>query len=223
MRIVIAEDNDSLASALARALRQEGHAADRFRDGIDADEYLAGTGADLAILDINLPRLDGLEILRNMRQRGQTAPVLILTARSEGFDRVRGLDAGADDYLVKPFLMDELLARIRALARRRGRLVPPVERAGAIEYDCGMQTLRLAGTLVELSPRERALFVLLFEQSGTVVSKARINADLYGHGADVEESAVELAVSRLRRKLGEAVTIRTIRGLGYLLDIGTDA
>lgn len=218
MRIVIAEDNTGLASALVRAFRQEGHAAEWFADGVEADEHLAGAGADLAILDINLPRLDGIEILRRMRRRGQTAPVLILTARSEGLDRVAGLDAGADDYVVKPFLMDELMARVRALARRRTQRPRQVERIGGIEYDRGAQRLRTDGAPVELSPRERALFELLLDESGHVVSKTRIATDLYGHGAGVEENAVELAVSRLRRKLGTGATIRTIRGLGYMLD-----
>lgn len=221
MRIVIAEDNESLVSALVRACTQEGHALETFRDGVDADEHLAGAGADLAILDINLPRLNGLDILRNLRRRRQTMPVLILTARDAALDRVAGLDAGADDYVIKPFVMDELLARVRALARRRERIVPSIERVGRIEYDRGAKSVRVGDDVVELSPRERALFDLLFEQAGQVVPKARIVADLYGHGTEVERNAVEIAVSRLRRKLGDAVTIRTVRGLGYLLDPDT--
>lgn len=222
MRIVVAEDNESLASAISRALGYEGHSVELFHDGIDADEHLAGTGADLSILDINLPRLDGLTVLGNIRRRNQTMPVLILTARSGGTDRVAGLDAGADDYLVKPFLMEELLARIRALARRRRQFSPVIERVGVVEYNRGTRIVRIAGTAIDLPPRERALFDLLFDQIGVVVSKSSIAASLYGHGADVDPNAVELAISRLRRRLGDAAPIRTVRGLGYLLDPGTD-
>lgn len=218
MRIVVAEDNRGLADAVARVLRRAGHAVEELYDGLEADEHLAGSGGDLLILDMNLPRLPGLDILRALRRRGDTMPVLILTARGEGADRVAGLDAGADDYMVKPFLMEELLARVRALGRRRTQIAPAIERVGAVEYDRGSRMLRVAGARVDLSPRERALFDLLFDHAGQVVTKARICDTLYGQGAEVETNAAELAVSRLRRKLGASAPIRTIRGLGYLLE-----
>jgi two-component system OmpR family response regulator len=221
MRIVIAEDNESLSDAITRVLRQAGYAVEPLFDGIEANEHLAGADADLVILDMALPRLQGLEILRELRNRGQSVPVLILTARGSVADRVAGLDAGADDYMIKPFPMDELLARVRALSRRRARIMPIVERMGRLELDRGTGTLSVEGRPIVLAPRERALFELLFERAGTVVAKAHITDSLYGMGAEVEANAVELAVSRLRRKLGKAASIRTIRGLGYLLE--TDA
>ena len=167
---------------------------------------------------MNLPRLSGLEILNSLRRRGHTHPVLILTARSGLSARVAGLDAGADDYMVKPFPMEELLARIRALSRRRSQIAPAVERLGPLELDRGSGTLSHQGAVIDLAPRERALFELLFDRVGTVVTKAQIVEALYGHGTEVEANAVELAVSRLRRKLGGAASIRTLRGLGYLLE-----
>ncbi|PZX14365.1 two-component system OmpR family response regulator/two-component system response regulator QseB [Palleronia aestuarii] len=221
MRIVIAEDNESLSGAITHVLKRAGYAVDQLFDGIEASEHLAGADADLLILDMNLPRRQGLEIMRDLRSRGQGMPVLILTARGGVADRVAGLDAGADDYMTKPFPMDELLARVRALLRRRTRIMPTVERLGAMEFDRGTGTLNLEGTPIDLAPRERALFELLFERAGTVVAKTHIADSLYGLGAEVETNAVELAVSRLRRKLGKAASIRTIRGLGYLLEPGT--
>lgn len=222
MRILIAEDNGSLASAITRALAADGHAVDWIPDGLEADEFLASTGADLVILDLNLPRMSGFEIVRALRRRDDPTPVLILTARSDGADRVAGLDAGADDYLVKPFDMDELMARLRALDRRRARLAPRIEREGLIEYDRQTRSLVVAGAEIALSRRERALFEVLFAQSGRVVSKNSIAEALYGIGSEVDRNAVEIAVSRLRRLLaGTGVEIRTVRGLGYMLNPGT--
>ena len=218
MRVVIAEDNRDLSDAIARVLKQAGYAVDQVFDGLEADEHLAGAGADLLILDMNLPRLTGLDILTSLRRRGHMDPVLILTARSGVADRVAGLDAGADDYMVKPFPMEELLARIRALSRRRSQIAPTVESLGALELDRGSGTLSHEGTVIDLAPRERALFELLFDRVGTVVTKAQIVDTLYGHGTEVEANAVELVVSRLRRKLGDAAAIRTLKGLGYLLE-----
>lgn len=217
MRVVVVEDNTGLATALSVALSNAGHAVEIFADGLEAQEYLLGFGADLVVLDINLPSLSGFEILKALRAAGLSLPILILTARSEHSDRVSGLDGGADDYLVKPFVMDEFLARVRALARRRKRFAPVVEQVGPIRYNRSSGELQVDQNDVALSPRERALFELLLDRVGSVVTKSFILDTLYGVGTEVEANACELVVSRLRRKLGDRAPINTIRGLGYML------
>jgi two-component system, OmpR family, response regulator len=162
--------------------------------------------------------MNGIELTRALRARADATPVLMLTARGETRDRVTGLDAGADDYLVKPFAMAELVARVRALGRRGASLVPRVERLGQLEFDRGARTVSASGRPIELPRRELALFEVLLDNAGRVVSKERIGLTLYGTGSEIEPNAVELLVSRLRRKLaGTGVEIRTARGLGYLL------
>ena len=218
MRIVMVEDNDSLARGVSQVLGDHGHAVDWLADAATADAFLAGEGADLAIIDVNLPDGSGLDILRAMRARRDATPVLLLTARGTVKDRVEGLDAGADDYLVKPFEMAELLARLRALARRRAGAAASVESFGKLSVDRAGGLLTGPQGALALSRRELALFEALFEQHGRVVSKDTLCARVYGTGADVEINAVELLISRLRRKLaGTGVGIRTIRGLGYVL------
>jgi two-component system OmpR family response regulator len=221
MRIVLIEDNESLARGVANALRDQGHSVNWLADGVEGDGFLATEGADLAIIDINLPRLSGLEIVRALRRRGDATPVIVLTARSGPAERVEGLDAGADDYLVKPFEMIELSARIRALSRRRPDLRPEVEAVGPLRYDRVARQVSGPEGEIALPRREVALFECLLDHGGRIVSKDRIVEALYGVGADVETNAVELLVSRLRRKLaGAGVEIRTARGLGYVLDDG---
>lgn len=219
MRVILVEDNLSLAAGIKNALKDQGHAVDHLEDGADGDMFLAQETCDVAIIDVNLPRMSGLEIVRRMRVRGTTTPVLILTARGKTSERVEGLDAGADDYLVKPFEMEELFARLRALSRRRPQVAPLREAIGALVYDREQRQVFKAGEPIDLPRRELALFVLLLEQRGRLLDKDRIADHLYGAGAAVESNAIELLISRLRRKIdGADVTIRTARGLGYMLD-----
>lgn len=219
MRIVLVEDHHSLGQGIKSALQDQGHAVDWLTDGQQAAAFLAAEGADLAIIDVNLPGMSGFDIVRHIRKVGQALPVIILTARGEVSDRVEGLDAGADDYLIKPFEMAELTARIRALARRRPNLQQGNVQIGALQFDRGARQLTGPGGPIDLPRRELALFECLLDHSGRIVSKDRIADTLYGIGSDVEANAIELLISRLRRKLaGTGVTIRTARGLGYLLD-----
>ncbi|MDZ4135833.1 MAG: response regulator transcription factor, partial [Paracoccaceae bacterium] len=220
-RIALIEDNESLAKGILNALRDQGHAVDWLADGRGGDDFLRTAGADVAIIDVNLPGMSGLDILRGLRARGDAMPVLILTAMGKTSDRVAGLDAGADDYLVKPFEMAELIARLRALARRRPELRSQTEPVGALTYDRVQRQISGPAGPVDLPRRELALFELLLEHRGRIIDKDRIAATLYGTGSEVEPNAVELLISRLRRKLdGSGVQIRTARGLGYMLDDG---
>ena len=219
MRITLVEDNAALASGIRNALTDRGHAVNWMADGAAADTFLRQEASDLIVMDINLPGVSGLDLVGRLRARGDSTPVILLTARGETDDRVAGLDVGADDYLVKPFEMSELLARIRALSRRRGTVRPQQERIGALTLD------RTAGQLVgrdgtiALSRREMALFILLVDMAGRIASKDYIAENLYGVGSEVEPNAVELLMSRLRRKVGDnGVTFRTVRGLGYVLE-----
>ena len=221
MRVILIEDNLNLAKGIENALRDQGHAVDHLDDGLDADAFLARHSADVAIIDINLPRLTGIEIIRRMRARGDTMPALILTAQGKTSERVAGLDAGADDYLVKPFDMPELIARLRALARRRPQIAPAREGVGQLFYDREQRVVLLGDNNLDLPRRELALFELLLENRGRLIEKDRIADALYGIGTPVEANAIELLVSRLRRKIeGSGATIRTARGLGYMLDEG---
>lgn len=219
MRIVIVEDNEALANAIAYRLRDRGHAADILLDGTEADAFLNRESADLVVLDINLPGQSGLQILQGMRSRGDGAPVLLLTARSETSDRVLGLDMGADDYLVKPFDMDELEARIRALSRRKQLDYGNRERIGRIDFDRTARQVKADGQPLDLPRRELAVLECLLDRRGRIVSKAQLMDHVYGIGADVEETTIEPHVSRLRKRLaGHGVSIRTARGLGYMIE-----
>lgn len=219
MHIILVEDNLNLAKGIENALNDQGHAVDYLDDGLAADAFLARNSADVAVIDVNLPGLSGIEIVRRLRGRGDTMPVLILTARGRTSERVEGLDAGADDYMVKPFNMMEFVARLRALARRRPQVAPDREKVGQLEYDRVKRSLRHEGRVLDLPRRELALFELLLEHRGRLIEKDRIADALYGTGAPVEANAVELLISRLRRKIdGCGAKIRTARGLGYMLD-----
>ncbi|WP_095595585.1 response regulator transcription factor [Actibacterium pelagium] len=219
MRIVVVEDNETLAKAISYRLRDRGHAADVLNDGEEADSFLAREGADLVVLDINLPGKTGLDILRNLRARGDNAPVILLTARSETSDRVAGLDLGADDYLVKPFEMDELEARIRALSRRKNLAFGAVETIGVISFDRTSRQVTANGESLDIPRKELAVLECLLERRGRIVSKPVLTDHVYGVGAAVDDTAVEPLVSRLRRRLAEhGVVIKTARGLGYMLE-----
>lgn len=220
MRIVIVEDNETLANAIAYRLRDRGHAAEVLADGNEADLYLAQEGADLVVLDINLPGQSGLEILKSLRNRGDGVPVILLTARAETSDRVSGLDMGADDYLVKPFEMDELEARIRALSRRKDLDYGANESIGGLEFDRAARQVSVRGEVMDIPRREIAVLECLLERRGRIVPKSQLTDYVYGVGADVEASAVEPHVSRLRKRLQDlGIRIKTARGLGYLLEV----
>ncbi|TNF19294.1 MAG: response regulator transcription factor [Rhodobacteraceae bacterium] len=220
MRIAIIEDNQALANGIASRLRDRGHSVDVLHDGAEGDGFLAREGADLVVLDINLPGMSGIEILRALRRRGDGTPVILLTARSETEERVAGLDAGADDYLTKPFEMDELEARLRALARRKNLVFAAQDRLGALVFDRTSRQVMDGAQTLEVPRREIATLECLLERRGRIVSKAQLIAHVYGTGADVDDSAIEPHVSRLRRRLeGYGVRIRTARGLGYMLEV----
>lgn len=220
MRIVLVEDNESLAKGIAYRLQDLGHAVDILGDGDSAEGHLRHDRSDLVILDIHLPGRDGLSILKALRARGDDRPVLILTAQSETVDRVRGLDAGADDYLVKPFEMDELEARIRALARRGPRPIRRVLSLGAVALDCDARQVEAGGAPLAMPRREVSLLEVLLGAQGRTVSKTDLLDHLYGTGADVEEGTVEVHVSRLRKRLKpHGLEIRVQRGIGYSLSL----
>lgn len=222
MRFAVVEDNKTLANGIAHQLRDQGHAVDVLHDGAEALEFILQDSADIVILDLNLPSLDGLDVLKGLRRSGQMMPVILLTARGELTDRVAGLDAGADDYLIKPFDMEELDARIRALIRRKPLQSGDAVQSGKVRYDRTGRTLQIAGTDVALTRKELAVFECLFERSNQIVSKTQIADHLYGIGAEIEERVVEVYVSRLRKKLSSGgVQIKSARGLGYMMDVPT--
>ena len=218
MRICIVEDNEVLADGIARAFKQDGHGVDELHRGRGAIDFILQEEIDLVILDINLPDISGLEVLAEIRRHKTAVPVLLLTARSEVSDKIDGLDTGADDYLTKPFDLDELKARARALYRRRARDQVSRVSLQQLEFDMTRRRLSVAGSTLELPRKEFALIELLIGRINQVVSKAQIIDHLYGSGSDIEESTVEIYVHRLRKRLiGSGVEIKTLRGLGYCL------
>jgi len=203
-----------LGAGLQEGLRQKGWAVDWVRDGEAAEDALRGEPYDVVLLDLGLPRKGGLEVLAGLRGRGSAVPVLILTAQEAVPDRVAGLDAGADDYLVKPFDLDEVAARVRALQRRSsGRAAPRLE-LGGLALDPAARQVTLDGRPVQLSAREFALLQALLERPGAALSRAQLEERLYGWGEEVASNAVEVHIHNLRKKLGEGV-VRTVRGFGY--------
>jgi two-component system response regulator QseB len=219
MRILLVEDDPMIGESVVSGLAGEGHAVDWVRDGVAAETAVATTPYALVLLDLGLPRRDGIEVLQGLRARRLDLPVLVMTARDTVRDRVAGLDAGADDYLVKPFDLDELSARVRALLRRAaGRAVPLVER-GALVLNPATHEVRWRGKPLEVSGREFALLAALAERPGAVVSRAQLEEKLYGWNESIGSNAVEVHIHNLRRKLGdEAIT--TVRGVGYRLATG---
>lgn len=218
MRIVVVEDNVAMAKGIAYRLRDEGHAVDILHDGGDADGFLRTDGADIVILDINLPGMNGLEVLERLRQRGDVRAVLMLTARSETDAKVKGLDAGADDYLAKPFEMDELSARVRALGRRHARSDVIESKIGQLAFDPTSRMIIGPSGPLSVPRREVTLFETLLGARGRIVSKQTLLDALYGTGTDVDEPVVEVYVSRLRKRLKNfGLEIKVQRGLGYFL------
>lgn len=216
MRILLAEDDPQLGDGLMVGLRQAGHAVDWVRDGIAADLALKSEPFDLLLLDLGLPRQDGVTVLRQLRARGQTLPVLILTARDAVGDKVAGLDAGADDYLVKPVDLNELAARVRALSRRASGHAQPLLQVGELELDPAARTARVGGVPVELAGREYSLLQTLAENAGRVMTRAQLEASLYGWRDEPDSNALEVHIHHLRKKIG-AERIKTLRGIGYTM------
>jgi len=214
MRLLLIEDDLMIGKSLEQGLKQDGYAVDWVRDGLVAKLALQDGSYDLALLDLGLPRLGGRELLADLRRQKSQIPVLIITARDSITDRVEGLDAGADDYLVKPFSFEELTARIRALLRRRAGSAEPVMRHGALTVNPSTHAVSLADQPVHLSGREYALLEALLRRPGTVLSRPQLEASIYGWGEEVDSNAVEVHIHALRKKLG-AQWIENVRGVGY--------
>jgi two-component system response regulator QseB len=222
VRVLIVEDDALLGDGLASGLRSLGLVVDWFRSGEEADRAAAQAPYDAIVLDLGLPRRSGLEWLARWQGRGQTTPVLILTARDALESRVEGLDAGADDYLVKPVALEELAARLRAIARRSRGRPETLWRHGALEYRPAAQAATWRGQPVELTGREAMLLELFLANPGRVLSKQLIQDKLYGWGEELESNALEVYVHHLRRKLDPRI-VRTVRGVGYALGTADEA
>ncbi len=218
MRILLVEDHCELVASMASALKGSGWAVDVLHDGLAADQALASEDYALAIIDVGLPRLDGFQVLARRRNRGKSLPVLMLTARGEVSDRVRGLNLGADDYLAKPFDLTEMEARVKALLRR-SRLDGEQQRhCGALTYDLNKRGFTLNDIALSLTAREHAVLEALITRPGRVMSKEQLAAQVFGFDEEASPEAIEIYVHRLRRKLNGGVRIVTFRGLGYLLE-----
>lgn len=217
MRLLLVEDDALLGDGIRNGLKQQDFAVEWLRDGESAVHGLLHEHYDAVVLDLGLPKKHGLDVLREIRSKGKTLPVLILTAQDAVEDRIAGLDAGADDYMVKPFDLDELYARIRALLRRSAGRAEPTIVYGEIEIDPAAHQVTLAGKIIELSRREYAVLLELMQNRGRVMSRTRLEEGLYEWGEQVESNTVEVHVHHLRKKLGSDL-IRTIRGVGYMID-----
>lgn len=219
MRILLVEDNLALADGLAALLRQSGYAVDLVHDGASAEALAAAESFDLVILDLNLPQMDGLDVLRAMRGRRNPAAVMILTARGAPEERVKGLDLGADDYLIKPFDIGEFEARVRSLLRRQAGLKTSTVSFGALVLDLTTRSFTASDQPLDLPARERDLLELLIVKAGRVVTRDAIVQSLTSLDDDLSANAIEQYTSRLRKRLSpHALTVRTARGLGYFLD-----
>jgi two-component system OmpR family response regulator/two-component system response regulator QseB len=216
MRVLVVEDDPLLGDGIQAGLVQAGFAVDWVRDGVAADAALRAGTPDAVVLDLGLPRLDGLEVLRRARAAGNKTPILILTARDAVENRIRGLDSGADDYVVKPFDLQELAARLRALIRRAAGEASPLLRMGELELDPAARQARFRGGPVELAAREFALLHALMLSAGRVLTREQLAERLYAWGEEVESNAIDVHVHHLRRKLAPEL-IRTVRGVGYLM------
>ena len=214
MRVLLVEDDRMIGESLREALRRQGMATDWVRDGRAADATLASERFDAVLLDLGLPQRSGLEVLQALRARGDTTPVIVLTARDALADKVRGLDAGADDYLVKPFERTELLARLRALGRRQAGRASTVLSVADLKLDPTTREVSRADRAVLLSAREYAVLQALLERPGAILSRAQLEDRLYGWGEEVESNAISVYMHQLRKKLGDDL-LHTVRGVGY--------
>lgn len=217
MRVLLVEDDRMIAEALQQALRDASYAVDRVGDGVSATEALATGEYDLVILDLGLPQRDGLEVLRRMRGRSDHTSVLIVTARDALGDRIQGLDLGADDYLVKPFDVGELLARMRALIRRRGGVAAPLLTNGSLSLDPVTREARFRDRHCRLSAREFSLLQAFLIRPGAILSRQELETKIYGWNEEVESNAVEFLIHGVRKKLGTEA-VRNVRGLGWMVD-----
>ena len=217
MRILLVEDDQLLGEGIKVALDREGYQTDWLKSGLQAKQALSTEAFELVILDLGLPDIDGLELLRLARKSGVDTPVLILTARDSVEDKITGLDTGADDYLIKPFELSELKARLRALGRRRHGHVEPVVEHGRITYNPASLEVTLDKKLIELSRRETTLLVEFLNNPNRVMSKAKLEDVVYGWDIEVESNSIEVHVHHLRKKLYTGI-IKTIRGVGYKLE-----
>jgi two-component system response regulator QseB len=214
MRLLLVEDDPMIGASIQKGLRQDGFLVDWVRDGASAEGTLRASTYDALLLDLGLPRKSGDALLRDLRRAGNAIPVLIITARDAVSDRVAGLDSGADDYIVKPFDLDELAARIRAVKRRHAGRADRLVRVGRVTFDSAARRVTLNGREVALSGRELSLLEALLDRPGAILSRAQLEERIYGWGEEIESNAVEVYVHSLRRKLG-ADFIRTVRGVGY--------
>jgi len=220
MRLLLVEDSVRLRELLTERVHDAGWRLDAVATAAEAEAATRSIAYDLALLDLGLPDRDGIALIRELRKRGFAAPILVITARGAVDDRVAALDSGADDYLVKPFNHTELLARCRALLRRRSSAVVELFEVAGISFDPALGIVRIAGEALSIAPRERSVLELLLRNAGRVVAKEQIEVALSEFGGEISTNAVELAVSRLRRRLAPSqsgVAIETIRGVGYLL------
>jgi len=217
MRVLLVEDDRMIGAALEQALKDAAYAVDWATDAVMAASALDIDSYDLALLDLGLPRGDGIEVLRRLREQGHTMPVLIISARDALDERIRGLDLGADDYLVKPFEVPELLARMRAALRRRSGSGMPLMGNGRIEIDPATHEARFDGEACRLTAREFALLQALLARPGAILSRSELEQRIYGWGEEIESNMVEVLIHAIRKKLGAAV-IKNVRGIGWMVD-----
>ncbi len=217
MRLLLVEDNEGVGKGLYNGLQQHSYAVDWVKDGETAISALKGEDYDVVVLDLGLPRMSGLDVLENLRARNDSTPVMILTARDTINDKIVGLDHGADDYMIKPFDLEELCARLRAIQRRASGNANPTLRHGDIELDPASHTIKKAGQVIELSRRAFEIVQLLMQNQGRVLSRSRLEESLYSWKDEIESNAVEVHIHQIRKKLGSDL-IRTIRGIGYIMD-----
>ncbi len=223
MRVLLVEDDELLGDGIRTGLKHYGHTVDWLKDGKSANDVLSTSyeNFDIIVLDLGLPKLSGLDVLRKLRERNSSTPVIILTARETIDERVKGLDAGADDYLTKPFDLDELCARIRALQRRSKSRAKPLITYGDISLDPASHVVTQANETIMISRREFSLLQKLLENAGRVISREQLNQTLYGWGENIDSNALEVHIHNLRKRFGNTL-IRTIRGVGYMVEKKND-